>query len=236
MPALCHHASSSPSGSNSRLCCPNSRRAIRSVATLRRRRDEWIEGGLMDALDGIAAYDRIIGLELADVCVDGCITKAPCGGQKAGKSPVDRGKRGIKRSTMVDAKGIPLGVLTAPAKAATTRRFWAPPLRLSPICPSKLESISIGLIDSEVSRRLLEERGLVGVIPEKGNRAPLKAGLRWVEMTNSWHNAHKKLVYGEGRMGHRLLDCVIQRDHRSTQTHPGSLESRYRWETRPPRP
>jgi transposase len=57
-----------------------------SATTLRRRRDEWIEMGLMDALEGIAlaAYDRIIGLELADVCVDGCITKAPCGGQKAG--------------------------------------------------------------------------------------------------------------------------------------------------------
>ena len=68
-----------------------------SATTIRRRRDEWIEMGLMDALEGIAlaAYDRIIGLELADVCVDGCITKAPCGGQKAGKSPVDRGKQGI---------------------------------------------------------------------------------------------------------------------------------------------
>src|ERR671911_693030 len=53
-----------------------------SATTLRRRRDEWIKMGLMDALEGIAltAYDRIIGLELADVCVDGCITKAPCGG------------------------------------------------------------------------------------------------------------------------------------------------------------
>jgi transposase len=116
-----------------------------SATTLRRRRDEWIEMGLMDALEGIAlaAYDRIIGLELADVCVDGCITKAPCGGQKAGKSPVDRGKQGIKRSTMVDAKGIPLGVLSAPAKAATIRRFFLPPWRLSPICPSTQESISI---------------------------------------------------------------------------------------------
>ena len=33
----------------------------------------------------------------------------------AGKSPVDRGKRGIKRSVAVDADGIPLGSITAPA-------------------------------------------------------------------------------------------------------------------------
>lgn len=71
----------------------------------------------MDALEGVArqAYDRTIGLELSDVAVDCCITKAPCGGEKAGKSPVDRGKGGLKRSTMVDVEGIPLGTLAAPA-------------------------------------------------------------------------------------------------------------------------
>jgi hypothetical protein len=88
-----------------------------SATTLRHRRDEWIEAGLMDALEDMAreAYDRAIGLDLPDVAVDCCITKAPCGGQKAGKSPVDRGKRGLKRSMMVDGKGIPLGVVAAPA-------------------------------------------------------------------------------------------------------------------------
>jgi len=71
----------------------------------------------MDALEGIAveAYDRIIGLELTDVAVDCCVTKAPFGDEKSGKSPVDRGKRGIKRSTVVDAGGVPLGTITAPA-------------------------------------------------------------------------------------------------------------------------
>lgn len=88
-----------------------------SATTLRDRRDEWITCGVMEALREIAfeAYDRFIGLELADIAVDGCITKAPCGGEKAGKSPVDRGKQGTKRSTAVDARGIPLGTVTAPA-------------------------------------------------------------------------------------------------------------------------
>ena len=40
-----------------------------SATTIRRRRDEWMEAGLMDALEEIAlgAYDRLIGLELFDV-------------------------------------------------------------------------------------------------------------------------------------------------------------------------
>jgi transposase len=88
-----------------------------SESTLRRRRDEWIGLGLMETLREIVleAYDRLIGLELADLAVDGCITKAPCGGQKAGRSPVDRGKGGVKRSMVVEAKGIPLGTVIAPA-------------------------------------------------------------------------------------------------------------------------
>lgn len=66
-----------------------------SATTLRRRRDEWVASGVMDALEEMAleSYDRIIGLKLADIAVDGCITKASCGGEKAGKSPVDRESR-----------------------------------------------------------------------------------------------------------------------------------------------
>ena len=88
-----------------------------SATTLRERRDEWIACGVIEKLRQIAldAYDRMIGLQLAEVAVDGCIAKAPCGGEKAGKSPVDRGKQGIKRSTAVDGRGIPIGGVSAPA-------------------------------------------------------------------------------------------------------------------------
>jgi transposase len=60
-----------------------------SATTVRRRRDEWIALGLADRLRliALAAYDRMIGLELSDIAIDGCITKAPCGGQAAGRSP-----------------------------------------------------------------------------------------------------------------------------------------------------
>jgi transposase len=88
-----------------------------SESTLRRRRDEWIGLEVMERLRQICldAYDRLIGLELSEVAVDCCLTKAPCGGGKAGRSPVDRGKRGLKHSMAVDAEGIPLGAVSAPA-------------------------------------------------------------------------------------------------------------------------
>jgi hypothetical protein len=61
------------------------------------------------------AYDKSVGLDLSEVTVDGCIVKAPCGGEAAGRSPVDRGKQGTKRSLLVEATGIPLGCVIAGA-------------------------------------------------------------------------------------------------------------------------
>jgi transposase len=88
-----------------------------SATTLRRRRDEWIALGVADQLHrlALAAYDRMHGLELEHLAVDGCITKAPCGGQVAGPSPVDRRKQGLKRSVATEAHGVPLTALPAPA-------------------------------------------------------------------------------------------------------------------------
>ncbi len=54
-----------------------------SATTIRGRRDEWIKAGVFARLRQIAldAYDRIIGLVLEEILIDGCITKAP-GGQR----------------------------------------------------------------------------------------------------------------------------------------------------------
>jgi hypothetical protein len=144
-----------------------------SATTLRRKRDEWIEAGTMDILEQIVkdTYDRTIGLELSDIAVDCCITKAPCGGERSGTSPVDRGKGGIKRSVAVDADGIPLGSVGAPANRHD-----------SPLLPGTLDSVEeiLGALpeparvhldrgyDSDLTRKRLAQRDLIGVISEKG--------------------------------------------------------------------
>jgi hypothetical protein len=72
----------------------------------------------------------MIGLELADVAVDGCMTKAPCGGDRAGPSPVDRRKGGLKRSVASDGYGIPLGIASAGANRHDSPLLappWRPP-------------------------------------------------------------------------------------------------------------
>ncbi len=71
-----------------------------SATTIRTRRDDWTTAGIFNQLEQICleAYDTIVGLNLNEVTVDGCIVKAPCGGEAAGRSPVDRGKQGTKRA------------------------------------------------------------------------------------------------------------------------------------------
>ena len=59
--------------------------------------------------EALAAYDRIIGLDLSEVALDGSLHKAPCGGEGTGANPTDRAKLGWKWSVAVDAQGIPLG-------------------------------------------------------------------------------------------------------------------------------
>ena len=66
--------------------------------------------------EALAAYDRIVGLDLSDVALDGSLHKAPCGGEGTGKSPVDRGKLGWKWSIATERHGIPIGWAIAGAQ------------------------------------------------------------------------------------------------------------------------
>jgi transposase len=212
-----------------------------SATTLRRRRDEWIGSGVMEKLREITldTYDRIVGLELSEVAVECCITKAPCGGEKAGRSPVDRGKQGIKRSTLVDAKGIPLGAIAAPANCHDSP-LLDETLDTMEVLGELPERMSVHLdrgYDSQATREKLKSRGLEPMISEKGKPAPLQATKRWVvERTNSWNNAHKKLVWCTERRG-RVIDFWVAFSEVviTVGRLVGEAWTRYRWESRPRR-
>src|SRR5215213_2158649 len=148
-----------------------------SATTLRDRRDEWIESGAIDALREIVleAYDRFIGLDLSEVAVDCCITKAPCGGEKAGRSSVDRGKRGIKRSTAVDREGILVGGVAGPANRHDSPLLVTTLEHASASVGGFPEGTSVHLDRGYVSgatRQRLEERGLIAEISQQGKPSP----------------------------------------------------------------
>jgi hypothetical protein len=169
-----------------------------SDATIRRRLKVWAKLGLSEQVHTLAlqGYDRMIGLELEDLAVDGCLTKAPSGGAVAGRSPVDRGKQGLKRSVVTDGGGIPLQVVSAGAN-----RHDAPLLGPTLAGLDKLDrlpdEVTVHLdrgYAGRPSRALLDALGFAGAIARKGVPAPIQAGSRWVvERTHSWMNAYGKL-------------------------------------------
>jgi len=169
-----------------------------SDRTIRRRVQAWAETGLAETLHGlvIEQYDRLIGLELDDLAVDGCVTKAPCGGEQAGKSPVDRGKQGLKRSTVTDAAGVPLHVVAAGANRHDAP-LLGPTLEGLAACGPLPAGATVHLdraYDGGPTRALLDALGLAGAIARKGVPAPLQAGKRWVvERTQAWMNGYGKL-------------------------------------------
>jgi hypothetical protein len=148
----------------------------------------------------------MIGLDLDDLSVDGSITKAPCGGEVSGRSPVDRGKQGTKRSVACDGDGIPLHLIAARANDHDSPlpepTLTGIPDMIDPL-PQHRDAHGRDLFptlhldrgyDSTTTRDLLDVLGFPGEIAIKGVPAPIQAGKRWpVERTHSWTNGYGKL-------------------------------------------
>jgi transposase len=213
-----------------------------SATTMRRRRDEWIALGVWDRLrlTCLDAYEKMIGLDLADVAVDGCTTKAPCGGECAGRSPVDRAKGGMKRSQLTDGAGVPIATVSAPAN--TVDHALLPETLdalkdFQPLPPTVTVHLDAGY-DYRPCREALDERGLVGEIAHRGTPAPIQVGRRWVvERTNSWLNDFGRLRRCTERRqacvdGYLALAAAIV-TLRALRRAAWYL---YRWDTRPRSP
>ena len=176
-----------------------------SDTTLRARRDEWIDAGVFDRLEAeaMAAFDRVIGLDLSEVSLDGSLHKAPYGGEGTGPNPTDRAKLGWKWSVAVEAHGIPIGWAIDGANRNDIRL-------LEPTLEAVRSSGLLGDIDTlhldrgydyPVVRQRLARLGMHDLsIQRRGTKVPgvkkqpMTLGLRWiVEATNSWWSNYGQL-------------------------------------------
>jgi hypothetical protein len=169
-----------------------------SDRTIRRRLQEWAAAGLSAQLHALAlrAYDRMLGLDLADVAVDGCLTKAPSGGEVAGRSPVDRGKQGLKRSVATEGTGLPLHLVSAGANRHDAPLLEPTLTGLEPLAlvPAEVTIHLDRAYSGHPTQCLLTALGFTAAIAREGVAAPLQAGTRWVvERTHSWMNGYGKL-------------------------------------------
>lgn len=197
-----------------------------SETTLRDRRTEWLQAGVFDKLleESLAAYDKIIGLDLTEVAVDGSLHKAPCGGDGTGPNPTDRGKSGWKWSVATDLFGIPIGwvidganrndsVMLEPTLQAVAQRG----LLLD------VETLHLDRgYDSNLTLERCHGLGLTDIVCAKKKRKgepkvkkPLSLGMRWpVERTNSWFSNFGQLRrntdrHPEQRLGQIALAVAL---------------------------
>jgi hypothetical protein len=211
-----------------------------SDRTIRRRLTEWATAGIAQRVHAMAlrGFDVIIGLDLADLAVDGCSTKAPCGGEKAGPCPVDRGKGGLKRSVATEGTGVPVGIVSAGANRHDSP-LLAPTLaaakaQVGPLPKRATAHLDAGY-DSAVTRERLAAVGLDGEISRKGVPAPIQVGKRWVvERTHSWMNGYGKLRRCTDKNG-AIIDFYLYLAAALVTVRQLIQRARkgYRWDTRP---
>jgi transposase len=193
-----------------------------SDTTLRGRRDDWLAAGVFDALaaEALAAYDRVIGLDLSECAVDGSQHKAPAGGEGTGRNPTDRGKLGWKWSLLADRDGIPFGwatdganrhdiILLSPTLAAAAERGLL----------EEIDTLHLDRgYDNGVVRRLIADAGVDDLICSRKRppgtatgRLAVPLGMRWpIERTNSWLSNYGQLRRNtDRRPQHRLAQLAL---------------------------
>ena len=180
-------------------------------STAHSRYQQWVAAGVFARLwdEALREYDEVIGLDLEWCSLDGSLHKAPLGGEKTGANPTDRGKGGVKRSLLVEAQGMPIGVELAganrhdmkltdstlasqPPTVQAARQAWQEADVEQHLC------LDAGYDYREV-RAVVAAHGYTAHIRPRGEEAQAKkAGQRarrWVvERTHSWLNRYRHLL------------------------------------------
>ncbi len=210
-----------------------------SDRTLRRRVHERAAAGLTGPLPALSLRQdgRLIGSDSGALAVDGCLTKAPCGGDTAGRSPVDRGEQGLQRSAVVAGRGVPRHPVSAgadrhaaPSPAPTAEGLAEPGPR-----PDGITAHPDRASDGGPTRALLDRLGFAGALAREGLPAPLRAGTRRsVERTRSWMTGSGKPRRCTERDG-AVVDCSLSLAAAFVPARALIREARhrFRWDGRP---
>jgi putative transposase len=125
-------------------------------------------------------------------------------GKKTGKNPTDRGKLGVKRSTLIDGRGVPLAVAVeganVPDQKLVAATLDAIPVERPDSTPEEPQHLCLdkGYAGEPVDFQA-RKRGYTPHVPCKTNQIPKPKhhgkARRWkVERTHSWLNRARRLL------------------------------------------
>jgi len=178
-------------------------------STVYDRFQEWRKAGVFEKMwqEGVIEYDKVKGIKWEWQSIDGCITKAPLGGEDTGPNPVDRAKSGTKRSLLTDGQGIPLAITVAGANRhdmklteSTLNSIIVERPEVTPDYPQHF-CADKGYDYPEI-HEMIAQWGYTGHIckrgeeyPEQRQQIPGYRSRRWVvERTHSWMNRFRSLL------------------------------------------
>jgi putative transposase len=130
----------------------------------------------------------------------------PSGGKKTGKNPTDRGKRGAKRSLLVDANGMPVGLAIEGANRHDMKLVDATldsiPIERPAPTPETPQNMCMDKgYDYDDVRETVAEFGFTAHIPHRGEEAKVimrkarhKARRYVVERSHSWMNRFRGIL------------------------------------------
>jgi transposase len=167
----------------------------------------WEQAGVFTSLwqQGLCEYDRRKGIDWKWQSVDGCMTKAPLGGEAVGPNPTDRAKSGTKRSLLTDAGGIPLAMAVDGANRHDKKLLEDTLRRPMAERPDPEETRQHLCLDKGYDfpdiRELAVELGYVPHITARGEEvaarkaSPRYRARRWVvERSHSWLNRFRRIL------------------------------------------
>lgn len=167
----------------------------------------WEQSGVFTSLwkHGLYEYDQKKGINWKWQSVDGCMTKAPLGGEAVGPNPTDRAKSGTKRSLLTDASGIPLALAIDGANRHDMKMLADTLGGLMTVRPDPQDSRQHLCLDKAYDfpdvRELAVELGYIPHIKARGEEitarktSPRYRARRWVvERSHSWLNRYRRIL------------------------------------------
>jgi putative transposase len=145
------------------------------------------------------------GINWTWLALDGAMGKAPLGGEKTGRNPTARGKRGIKRSMRTDGRGVPLATVIDGANRNDHKMMCqsieAIPVKRPQPTPDQPQNLCLDKgYDYVEPRALAEEFSFTLHLRTRGEEIAAKRhaqakARRWVvERTHSWFHRFRTIL------------------------------------------
>lgn len=196
-------------------------RCLGAGSTVHDRFQQWARACVFEALwtTGLMEFDASVGLDWTWQSIDGCMTKAPLGGDATGPNPTHRGKQGTKRHLLTEGHGLPIGLVATGANrndltqaeavldARAVVSFEAEPHRAGVHPPMRQQGLRL-------EPRPLGASGFVAHILSRGQEKvalemPGYRARRWVvEAAHSWLNRFRRLLVRWEKKGENYLTML----------------------------